>query len=123
MCCALPQWLAAFVSSAFAKPTVGRYKAMTQHAPLIDDDGEVRELTAADLRRLKPAHLPLPPPLQKTLRLRVRGPQTAPTKQATTIRLSPDVVAAFKATGHGWQTRIDDALKDWLQTHSPRMEG
>lgn len=32
-------------------------------------------------------------------------------------------MAAFKATGHGWQTRIDDALKDWLQTHSPRMEG
>ncbi|ABM58604.1 BrnA antitoxin family protein [Verminephrobacter eiseniae] len=96
---------------------------MTQHAPLIDDDGEVRELTAADLRRFKPAHLALPPALQKTLGMRVRGPQKAPTKQATTIRLSPDVMAAFKATGHGWQTRIDDALKDWLQTHSPRMEG
>jgi uncharacterized protein (DUF4415 family) len=26
---------------------------------------------------------------------------------------------AFKATGAGWQTRIDDALKDWLSTHSP----
>jgi uncharacterized protein (DUF4415 family) len=36
----------------------------------------------------------------------------------TTIRLSPDVMAAFKATGAGWQTRIDAALKEWLQTHS-----
>jgi len=51
---------------------------MTQHAPLIDDDGEVRELTAADLRRFKPAHLALPPALQKTLGMRVRGPQKAP---------------------------------------------
>ncbi|VUZ27870.1 Uncharacterised protein, partial [uncultured Comamonas sp.] len=35
----------------------------------------------------------------------------------TTIRLSPEVMAAFKATGAGWQTRIDEALKDWLRTH------
>ena len=48
-----------------------------------------------------------------------RGPQKAPTKAATTIRLSPEVMAAFKATGKGWQTRIDAALKDWLKTHSP----
>lgn len=25
----------------------------------------------------------------------------------------------FKATGPAWQTRIDNALKDWLRTHSP----
>lgn len=30
-----------------------------------------------------------------------------------------EVIAAFKATGEGWQTRMNDALKDWLQTHSP----
>jgi uncharacterized protein (DUF4415 family) len=48
-----------------------------------------------------------------------RGPQKAPTKVATTIRLSPEVSAAFRATGQGWQTRIDDALKDWLKTHDP----
>jgi uncharacterized protein (DUF4415 family) len=40
-------------------------------------------------------------------------------KVSTTIRLSPDVSAAFRATGSGWQTRIDAALKDWLRTHSP----
>ena len=33
--------------------------------------------------------------------------------------LDADVLAAFKATGKGWQTRIDDALNDWLKTHSP----
>ena len=92
---------------------------MTKRTPLIDTDGEVRELTAADLRRFKPADQVLPPELLKTMGIKARGPQKAPTKQATTIRLSPDVMAAFKATGAGWQTRIDAALKDWLRTHSP----
>ena len=36
-----------------------------------------------------------------------------------TIRLSPEVVAPFRATGDGWQTRLDAALKDWLKTHTP----
>ncbi len=92
---------------------------MTKHAPLTDKDGEVRELTAVDLRRFKPAAEVLPAELLKVMGIRPRGPQKAPTKQATTIRLSPDVMAAFKATGTGWQTRIDAALKDWLRTHSP----
>jgi uncharacterized protein (DUF4415 family) len=47
------------------------------------------------------------------------GTVKAAPKVSTTIRLSPDVVQAFKAAGDGWQTRIDAALKDWLQTHSP----
>jgi uncharacterized protein (DUF4415 family) len=40
-------------------------------------------------------------------------------KQAVTVRYSPDVLAAFRATGAGWQTRMNDALIDWLRTHSP----
>jgi uncharacterized protein (DUF4415 family) len=40
-------------------------------------------------------------------------------KQAVTVRYSPDVLAAFRASGAGRQTRMNDALKDWLQTHSP----
>jgi len=47
------------------------------------------------------------------------GSVKAAPKVPTTIRLSPDVSAAFRATGDGWQTRIDAALKDWLKTHSP----
>ena len=46
------------------------------------------------------------------------GTTQANTKQAVTVRYSPDVLAAFKATGKGWQTRMDDALRDWLRTHS-----
>jgi len=92
---------------------------MNKLTPLTDADGEVRELTAADLRAFKPASEVLSPALQKSLGMRPRGPQKTPTKVSTTIRLSNDVVQAFRSTGDGWQTRIDAALKDWLKTHSP----
>jgi len=35
------------------------------------------------------------------------------------VRYDADVVEAFKATGEGWQTRMNAALKNWLKTHSP----
>jgi uncharacterized protein (DUF4415 family) len=92
---------------------------MRKSTPLTHDEGEVRELSADDLRRFKPAREALPPSLQKSLGMKQRGPQKNPTKLITTIRLSPEVMSAFKATGAGWQTRIDGALKDWLKTHRP----
>ncbi len=46
-------------------------------------------------------------------------PKAQSTKQALTVRYDAQVIAAFKATGKGWQTRMNDALKAWLQTHSP----
>ncbi|MBW8727281.1 MAG: BrnA antitoxin family protein [Inquilinus limosus] len=42
---------------------------------------------------------------------RYRGQQKAPTKQMVTLRLDPDVVEAFRATGTGWQRRMNDALR------------
>jgi len=49
------------------------------------------------------------------LRARLRGrPKAAIVKERTTIRLSPDVVAWFRQTGPGWQTRIDAALQEWV---------
>ena len=44
-------------------------------------------------------------------------PKSSRTKQALTVRYDAEVIAAFKATGAGWQTRMNDALKDWLITH------
>ncbi|NNM52695.1 MAG: BrnA antitoxin family protein [Pseudomonadales bacterium] len=46
-------------------------------------------------------------------------PLAVVTKERITIRLSQDVVERFRASGDGWQTRMDAALKDWLKTHSP----
>ena len=42
---------------------------------------------------------------------RGRGPQKAPTKVLTTVRLDADVIAFFKAQGSGYQTRINDELR------------
>lgn len=54
----------------------------------------------------------------KTLIRRGRPRATAP-KELLTLRYSPDVLTAFRATGKGWQTRMNAALVDWLKTHSP----
>jgi uncharacterized protein (DUF4415 family) len=36
-------------------------------------------------------------------------------KQAVSIRLSPEVLSHFRAGGWGWQTRIDEALREWIK--------
>ena len=46
---------------------------------------------------------------------RGRGPQQTPTKQAVSIRLSPEVLDYFRATGKGWQTRLDEVLKGYVR--------
>lgn len=43
-----------------------------------------------------------------------RGKQKAPTKEAVSIRLSPEVLAHFRAMGKGWQRRIDEVLKEYI---------
>lgn len=68
-------------------------------------DPDTYELTDDEFSRLKPVG---------------RGrPLAAVTKERITIRLSRDVVDQFRATGDGWQTRMDAALKDWLRSHRP----
>ena len=42
---------------------------------------------------------------------RRRGRQKAPTKEQLTIRLDADLVAHFRKTGKGWQTRINKSLR------------
>ncbi|MBV5310746.1 BrnA antitoxin family protein [Chromatium okenii] len=40
------------------------------------------------------------------------------TTQALTIDYDIEVIKAFKATGEGWQARMNMALRDWLNSHS-----
>ena len=47
------------------------------------------------------------------------GTTKADAKVSTTIRFDPDVLDALKATGKGWQTRVNDAMRDWAKTHQP----
>ena len=83
---------------------------MKKRKPLTDAEGEVRELTAEDFRRMRP--LSDFPDLAELVRKRgQRGPQKTPTKQQVTLRLDKDVVERFRATGEGWQRRINEALR------------
>ena len=65
-------------------------------APDLSADGWPEKFARASVRRGRP-------PLAKP-------------KVSTTIRLSQDVIDHFKAAGRGWQTRIDDALRDWIRS-------
>ncbi|MGV8841868.1 MAG: BrnA antitoxin family protein [Pseudomonas sp.] len=46
-------------------------------------------------------------------------PKAETVRERITIRFSPEVLQQFKASGPGWQTRMDAALADWLKTHTP----
>ena len=50
-------------------------------------------------------------------RVRTRGAQKSPTKVPTTIRFDADVLAALKASGRGWQTRVNEAMREWVKSH------
>ena len=90
---------------------------MQNSRPLTTPAGEVRhDLTDEELARFRPASEVLPAALLATLRSPGR-PKAEVTKERITIRLSPDVLSAFRASGSGWQTRMDAALRDWLKTH------
>lgn len=48
---------------------------------------------------------------------RGRPPADAP-KVAIKLRIDPDIVARFKAGGPGYQSRMNRALRDWLESHT-----
>ncbi|MDD9876211.1 MAG: BrnA antitoxin family protein [Magnetovibrio sp.] len=51
---------------------------------------------------------------------RTRGPQKAPKKVSTTIRLDADVIEHFKKGGAGWQPRINGVLKRHVEMERRR---
>ncbi|WP_372824028.1 BrnA antitoxin family protein [Polaromonas sp.] len=64
----------------------------------IAQDPDTYELAAAEFKQLR------------------RGrPTGSGTKVQVTLRIDEEVVEKFKASGAGWQTRINDALKSWVQ--------
>ena len=52
---------------------------------------------------------------------KARGKNKNPTKEQVAIRLDPEVLAAFRADGPGWQTRMNRILQEWLVEHRPAI--
>lgn len=82
---------------------------------LIDEENP--EWTAEDFARARPAKDVLPELFgAPAARVMLRGrPKAAATKEPVKIRLDADVLMALRATGDGWQTRINDTLRASLQ--------
>ena len=98
---------------ACEKRTSEKGKNMKRKKIILDDD-DAPELTDEIMAKLRPASEMLPPELYAALTAKKpgqRGKQKKPTKQGVYIRLDPDVLAHFKATGDGWQSRINNFLK------------
>jgi len=84
--------------------------------PLISKDGEVRELTADDMHLFSSTSKVLPAELLSVLPTHGR-PRKEETKISTTVRFDADILKFFRAKGKGWQTRINDALKEYVASH------
>ena len=67
-----------------------------------------------DAQPLTPKHLKAMVPLRA-----LRGrPKSANPKQLVSVRYSPEVPAFFKATGEGWQSRMDGVLRQYVSRRS-----
>jgi len=75
-----------------------------------DEVSDNPELTESEIAELKPGKDGLPPAVFAALVNRGGRPKSELRKVSVTIRLDTHIVEAFKATGAGWQTRMNDAL-------------
>jgi uncharacterized protein (DUF4415 family) len=94
---------------------------MARRKPVADDD--IPEMTEADFARARPMREVMPHVVEAMKRGRGRPKLPAP-KARVSLRLDRDVVAAYKATGEGWQTRINDTLAHaiGLKRDKPRLK-
>lgn len=78
---------------------------------MIASDSDAPELTDDQITKAKPFTEAFPA-LSENMRKNVGGrPRSKNAKVPVSIRLDQDVVAKFKATGPGWQSRINDVLR------------
>ncbi len=84
---------------AVRMPTAAEDKAITAAAK---SDPDAQPLTPTQLKAMVPL---------RSLRGR---PKSESKKLLVSVRYSPEVVAYFKSTGEGWQTRMDEALREYV---------
>ena len=95
--------------------------SITPDPYLIDEENP--EWTAEDFKNARPGSEVLHEIFSEETAIEMlttkRGrPLGSGIKESQNIRFDRDILAAFKATGKGWQTRMNNALRDWLKEHS-----
>jgi uncharacterized protein (DUF4415 family) len=87
-------------------------------------DKENPEWTDEDFKHARPASEVLPDlfGLQVAAEMvKPRGrPRSPEAKNHVNIRLDADILETFRATGPGWQTRINKVLRDWIKEKEPK---
>ncbi len=72
------------------------------------------EITAEEMAKARPFSEVFPELAESAKR--VRGKQKAPTKQLVSLRLDREVVDAYKSKGAGWQSLINETLKNAVKS-------
>jgi uncharacterized protein (DUF4415 family) len=82
--------------------------------PLSDEEGEVRELTREDFRGMRPVREAMPALIEAMaeFRRKLGRPKAEAPKVHIGFRLASDVVASIKASGRGYNARVEQALRD-----------
>ncbi|MDR3086505.1 MAG: BrnA antitoxin family protein [Azoarcus sp.] len=89
--------------------------------PTDEEDARIKAAALADpdARTYTQAEWEKAAPLMRFGRPRIgRPPYKEPKKAPVTIRMDVDIIAALKATGKGWQTRVNEAMREWVKTHA-----
>ena len=84
--------------------------------PTNEEDKKIVAAAKADpdARTLTPRQLKAMVPMRA-----LRGrPKSANPKQLVSVRYSPEVLEYFKATGEGWQSRMDGVLRQYVSRRS-----
>ncbi len=89
---------------------------------VVRTDAENPEWTVSEIRRARALMDALPRQTAAAIRRYRghRGPQKKPTKELISVRVDRDVVAAYRANGPGWQTRMNDALRAYAKKSGVR---
>ena len=83
---------------------------MMDNPIVFEDDNPER--TGADFAQVRPGAEALPPALVATLvKNKVGRPRGSGKKEQVSLRVDQDVLARLRATGPGWQTRLNDVLR------------
>ena len=98
------------------KPLTDAEEARIQAQIAADPDNP--ESTDEELAQARPMSEALPglhAALMAEIKRKGGRPKAENPKQTIAIRLDPDVLAAFRATGPGWQTRMNEVLRAWIE--------
>lgn len=78
-------------------------------------DEEDAQITAAALS--DPDNQPLTDAELRQFKRSPGRPLGSGKKEQVTLRLDAEILAQFRAMGDGWQTRINDVLRNWAKRH------